>query len=226
MSQATTRLSLADARSHAEEFRAQFPEGAFARWEFAGSLRRESPAGCGDIEHVVIPSFGAAVETGHLVPRGGVNLMHHALDELADAGAIERQTKSDGRKRWGPKYRACVFNGVVHEVFLADADNWGSILAIRTGPGDLGRLLMIRLRRRGYTHADGRIVRVGQAFIKHATLHRTPDERSFFALCGMPEIHPTQREAAASRLGTDIDHDKWDDLTVPAQDSGLSTQDS
>ena len=59
-SKRTHAIAFADA----ESFRKLFPAAAFARWEFAGSLRRCRPD-VGDIDHVVIPTIAEA-----LVPQG------------------------------------------------------------------------------------------------------------------------------------------------------------
>lgn len=180
------KIPLDRALRQAEAFRALFKPELFSVWTVAGSVRRRKEE-IGDIEHVVIPEHGAATLPGQMFPQGCVNLMLHRLDELVAGGEITRQVKSDGRTRWGDRYRACVHGGVVHEVFLATPSNYGAILAIRTGPADWSREMVTILRARGLRQ-EGGYVRDGAG-----NAIPCPTEQKFFELCGMQYIEPHER---------------------------------
>lgn len=112
------RVPLLDARRTAKEFVALIADSC-ERLEIAGSIRRGAPT-VKDFEVVAI-GRGAA--------------LHHKLDGLLNRGVIEKQVKSDGKTRWGMKYRALVYNGMTVEIFITTPENWGVTLVIRTGPG-------------------------------------------------------------------------------------------
>lgn len=57
------------------------------------------------------------------------------LDGMVARGEAAKATYDAGKARWGERYRGLMINGVKVEVFIADPDNWGYILWLRTGPG-------------------------------------------------------------------------------------------
>lgn len=90
------------------------------RWEIAGSVRRGKPE-VGDIEHVVMPKFGKQgnelwMLLDSMLPDDGIEA----------AGIVEKAVYPNGTNRWGEKYRGVMFRGFRHEVFIADAMNWGN----------------------------------------------------------------------------------------------------
>jgi len=181
-------LPLAEARKCADLFRAHFV-GMADRWIVAGSIRREK-AEVGDIEHVVIPRFGEVVPPGGMFPERGNVLWNH-LDQLVSiGGAFTKAVYGEGESfRWGERYRGVMFGGMKHEVFVADANNLGAILTIRTGPADLSRELVTALRSRGYYHMhEGYVRSLGDGAIRPC-----PTEEAFFELCGIPVVPPERR---------------------------------
>lgn len=70
---------------------------------------------------------------------------------------------------------------------------WGSILAIRTGPADLGQLVVTRMKAFGFSHAEG------YAHDMHGNLVLTESEAQFFALAGLPCLPPSQRDSIEAR---------------------------
>lgn len=203
MSTTSVRVPLPAALNAALRFRQLFcgdgPESdLFDRWEFAGSVRRRREF-VGDIEHVVIPRTGIARPVGAFIDET-VNLVTNRLDWLLEDGVVEKQVKSDGRTRWGPLYRALVFEGRVHEVFLADERNWGCILAIRTGPAELSACLQRRFNAGGnYRQHDGYLRYVSGPAA--GEIVSVPTEQGYFNLAGVPFVGPEMRDSLARRIG-------------------------
>lgn len=191
MSTTTTKRSHADALADAMHFRALFPAACYTRWEFAGSLRRNRPE-VSDVEHVVTPAFGEVRASDGLfaTTRAGVNLIGHRLDQLVTEGVVTKHVYGESRtNRWGDLYRGADFNGFNHEVFMADADNFGAILAIRTGPADYSQQLVTRLKAGGmYRQSGGYVMHVKSG-------ERVParDERAYFTLCRLSYVEPEKR---------------------------------
>lgn len=155
MSTTETKRSLRDAIADAEAFRAMFPPDSYSRWEIAGSVRRRV-AMVGDVEHVIIPVVGEFTKGGGLFAETEKrNLFLHHLDELVRTYQMKKHVYPNGSNRWGEKYRGVDFCGHCHEIFLATPQNWGSTLAIRTGPGEFSKSLVIALQRNGYWQNEG-----------------------------------------------------------------------
>lgn len=172
MSTSQAKRPLAQALRDAEAFRDLFPASCYQQWHIAGSVRRRQPQ-VGDIEHVVLPRTGEIEDpTSLFAERKQVNLLLYRLDELARTYVIGKHVygglNGDGISRanppagytptsfrWGERYRGCDFRGFCHEVFVADADNLGSVLAIRTGPGGYSRMLVTAIQRNGYWQDKG-----------------------------------------------------------------------
>jgi hypothetical protein len=133
------------------------------------------------------------------------------MDELAAKVQIVRHNYN-GKPRWGNKYRGCDFNTLgttaLHEVFCADADNWGPTMAIRTGPGDFSRRLVSGLHRLGRRNHLGYVWRCERCdcprngdpcklcdgtSLKPVEKISAPTEEGYFELCGIPFIPPEER---------------------------------
>jgi DNA polymerase/3'-5' exonuclease PolX len=154
MSITETKRPLAHALADAEAFRDLFPAACYERWEFGGSIRRRKPE-VSDVEHIVIPRL-TLVGTGGLFDEKKIaNLLWARSDDLLAAGCITKHIYVSDRgssPRWGQRQRGCDFRGMNHEIFSADLDNWGSILACRTGPWERSKELVIGLQRHGYVN--------------------------------------------------------------------------
>ena len=88
MSTTLSRRPLRKATEDAEAFRALFPASTYERWEIAGSIRRGRPE-VGDVEHVIVPRFGAIqITLGLFAESQTVNLLWHHLDGLVRAGTV------------------------------------------------------------------------------------------------------------------------------------------
>lgn len=185
MSTTSVKRDLATAITDARAFCDLFA-GTYERWEVAGSVRRKKPE-VGDIEHVVIPrpNFLARMDELTLDP--------DALFAKTDA-PLTKAVYSDGTTRWGPLYRGVCFRGFRHEIFCAAPENWGAILAIRTGPADFSTRLVTRMKQWGIYRQQGGFV------IEQATGAVVPvfSEVDFLALCGSTWIEPSVRGVIAS----------------------------
>lgn len=197
MSTTATKRALMDAQRDAIDFKCLF-EGCYERWEFAGSVRRRK-AQVGDVEHVVIPQFGLVEVGGLFAEKAIVNLLWHRLDQLVSKGKLNKHIydaweddisgQQHATHRWGEKYRGIDFRGFNHEIFTAEAQNFGSIFAIRTGPADYSKALVERMLRGGvYRQQGGRVVHV-----ESRAVVPTPDEQTFFKLCCAEFIEPERR---------------------------------
>lgn len=223
----STALKRSRAEAIAEAARLQQLLGdTVLRWEIAGSVRRMRPE-VGDVDHVVIPSivteplhvqapmFGEVLDK----PRKPTarNLMLARLDELVDAGELVKAVHSDGKNRWGPKYRTVVLPGqdpataFKHELWSASEGSWGAILSIRTGPEEISERLVKLLRERGFKQHEGELrrlldaghwdeqlgKRVGEVLGEVLTV---PEERDYFAIAGLPWCEPEKRDAVAEHI--------------------------
>lgn len=152
----------------------------------AGSVRRRRPQ-VGDIELVVRPRMHPDLfgdETPELEP------LHAALNELGNRiKGGDRYVRIDlGKMGDLPFFALDVF--IVHP-----PAQWGSILAIRTGPWDLSREIVTMMRHRGYRHENGHARRIDTG-----ELVPPPTEEAFFALAGVEYVEPHERDSLAERL--------------------------
>jgi len=102
------------------------------------------------------------------------------------------------RTCWGEKQRAVWFRGMTHEIYLADADNFGSQMVIRTGPAAFSRHVVTELRRCGLKHEGGRVIDCSKAI---DPVIPTPTEQALFDLIGLKYREPKDR------VGVDPDHE-------------------
>jgi DNA polymerase/3'-5' exonuclease PolX len=157
------RRPLEQAIADAEAFRALFPPASYLRWEIAGSIRRRAVT-VADVDHIVEPAFGdVEVGGGLFAQTERVNLLWFHLDALTRGAEVRKHLytihRADGETsvtpRWGERLRGCDFRELKHEIWTADADNWGAQLAIRTGPGPFSQSLVVALQRQGYVNDGG-----------------------------------------------------------------------
>lgn len=217
MSTTTQKRSWAQANEDGRALRDLFPDACYSLWKSAGSVRRRRQS-VGDIEHVIIPAFDNLPSNTLFAEPERTNLLWYQLDALVKKGDVSKAVygASEGFK-WGEKYRGVSFRGFTHELFTADADNFGSVLAIRTGPSDFSRLLVTGLLNRGMRNKDGYVWRCdpcpvvscdGMYFkgdgpkcpecdstgLVPVEKIPVPDERTFFELAGVKYLEPEQRD--------------------------------
>lgn len=194
----STKRPLSAAFADALELRALFPAGTYTRWELAGSCRRKRPE-VGDVEHVIEPAWGeVSTGTGLFAETKRVNLFLHAMDGLYRQNAFTKHVYPNGTHRWGERYRGVSWRGFAHEFFMADAENWGLILLIRTGPAEYSRTVVEALNRRGHPSVEGYVRRrpipdAPPAPASEWEKIACPDERHVLGLAGLPYIPPEER---------------------------------
>lgn len=161
----------------------------------AGSIRRSKP-NPKDIEIVYIPSiFTERVDLFNYaqVPatESLITTLIHQRFWILDPDV----------KRNGPKYKRLLLPGqgeegedVVVELFRAALDNWGYILALRTGPGGFNKLWAAKPWVGGACPHD--INLRGGYLWRNGKPVATPTECAFFAEMNLPHWEPHERSPA------------------------------
>ena len=171
----TSRIPLARAEIIAEATRAALAPHC-ERIAIAGSVRRRRPF-VGDIELVCIP---------RLVPAG---LFGDALITDPDFCAGVTQWPAVKGKPDGKYTQRRLPDGIMLDLFMADVENWGAILAIRTGSADFARhILATGWVKAGYHSEDGRLR------ARDGSIMPVREEPDLFALLGIPFVEPEARE--------------------------------
>jgi len=134
--------------------------------EIAGSIRRRKDY-VSDIEVVCIPRR---------------TLMRVGLfaEERRVPGFVEYLNSFErlkGNAETGKYIQRRHPEGINIDVFVASPENWGNILAIRTGPASFSKYLMIKGKEKGY-HFEG-----GRVYMQNKQI-AVPDEPYFFKLLG------------------------------------------
>jgi hypothetical protein len=156
-----------------------------------------------DVELVCIPKWDPVnrldLLLGRLLETWDRPIFRSRRDLLAAMG----RPVDDGPdvRRWGERYRrfylwSCDRYGIVAvDLFLATVDNWGAILAIRTGPDEFSKALVMHLKyHTPYRQRDGVLVRQVSGEVVPA-----PEEREYSRLAGVPWIAPERRTADVLR---------------------------
>lgn len=154
----------------------------------AGSVRRQTPE-VKDLEIVYlskeIPMQTLFEGVGDTYAGADV-----AIDDMVAAGVLAWDREM---KRNGPRYKRLIHveSGLVVELFRAFPDNWGYILALRTGPSEFNKIWASHPWHGGilpvdYKLAHGYVWHLGQKVA-------IPDEATFFELLGLPCWAPEAR---------------------------------
>lgn len=160
--------------------------------EVAGSIRRLKPEPK-DVEIVYSPCY-QSVQIDLFGGCEDVSLVDGVLNNLMDTGILRPDQVT---KRWGPKYKRLIHvaSRMVIELFAAEPDNWGYILALRTGPAEFNRMLVTPRHMGGvrpvYLILDGGYVRHSES----REIMRVPTEQVFFDLMRIPYWPPEKRTA-------------------------------
>jgi len=145
------------------------------RAEIAGSIRRNRDQ-VGDIEIVAIPAPD---------PAGG-DLFGVATVHPGFVAAVERYTAVKGSPT-GRYTQRILPDGINLDLFIARPENWGLILAIRTGSAEYcRRVLAPAWVHSGFRSVDGMLVRNGRQVPVY-------EEGQLFRLCGLPWVRPEDR---------------------------------
>ena len=141
----------------------------------AGSIRRLKPE-VKDVELLVIPKH---------VPAG---LFGDALEVDPDFCAAVNQWPKVKGEPTGRYTQRVLPGGMKLDLFIANPENWGYQLCLRTGSAGFNRKKMLpALKRRGYVLDEGYIWRDGQVVL-------TPEETDVWALSGMAWMDAWARE--------------------------------
>ena len=183
----------------------------------AGSIRRKKPS-IGDIEIVCLPE-------------NRIELLNR-LDMLEQDGTIKKALYGD-KSRWGDRLRGCIFQRMQVEVTIADKDNFGYQLWLRTGPGDKNKFVMTQMiiHKPPVRFGDGYAWHVkydedvAGGFRQLAKLH-IPDEWKLYHILGMREILPWERTEQAYRrqIGRSIRHLPQDEIKAMYAESNVPVQ--
>lgn len=156
----------------------------------AGSIRRNKPF-VKDAEIVVQPKPG---QQASLLAK---------LDGMVARGEGSKAIYPDGKTRWGDTYRGIQIGEIKVEVFLADADNWGYILWLRTGPGDANTAVMKHMSHHRwpwrFTGGYGQIVNYPgpDADAVPVSKLKIASEDDLFLLLGVPFTRAQDRDQRA-----------------------------
>lgn len=127
--------------------------------------------------------------------KGDPGMLTRRLDALLGSGVIHLARYGDQMTtRWGEKYRGFLFQQMRFELFMADEDNWGYVLWLRTGPRDANQYVMTQL-------AEFKSpVRARDGYLWYGLRKLSvPHEAEMFRLLGMPYIEPKDREVGIYR---------------------------
>lgn len=141
----------------------------------AGSVRRQRPE-VKDIEIVCVPQ---------MVPAG---LFSDALEVDPDfCAAVRRWSKVKGEPT-GKYTQRVLPGGMKLDLFIANGENWGWILALRTGSATFNEHVLLRtLKQQGYTAEQGHITRGGRVI-------PVWEETDLWRILKLPWVEPSARE--------------------------------
>lgn len=182
---------------------------ATERIAIAGSIRRRRPD-VGDIEIVAIPRYGVGMGHADLFGNVSTPAVNH-LDELVGGllmdGVLAKRLDKNGRPAIGPKYKRLSYRDFALDLFVGTPENWGVLLAIRTGPASFAHAFVTNIghmTRPAYAGAEHKPrpgllpmgMRVGegnQLFGPDGRVIETREEEDFFRAIGQPCLEPWRR---------------------------------
>jgi len=166
------------------------------RIEIAGSVRRSCPE-VKDVELVAVPRWEerpTAAPSLFAAEAERANLLHEwATGDAAGAGVRWIKPGAPNVVDWGPKpegkyWRALVEDSIKLDLFLAAPENYGLILAIRTGSAEFSQGLMTYAKHRTPYHVEGGYLRR-----REGALLETPEERDVFKALKLDYVEPGER---------------------------------
>jgi len=198
------RLPLAEAQALADEV-VSLLAPACERLVVAGSIRRRRPD-VGDIELVAVPALAYEIERVDLFTRREVtrDRLETRCADLLAGGVLAHRYDRNGRPAWGPKYKRLLYRGFALDLFAVPppAENFGVILALRTGPVEWNQQLVLKRSQggwlpRGLFFKDGWLWKLPPPYTAdlalQATRVPTPDEASLFRVLGYACVPPEKR---------------------------------
>jgi DNA polymerase/3'-5' exonuclease PolX len=177
-------------------------DGTYDRLAVAGSLRRRL-AWTHDIDVVAVPRTGTTdsglvnVFGEHRIAE--VDMLAYRLDALVYDGTITKRLDARGAVRWGPSLKLIGYGAAHVDLFTPDAERFGWILLLRTGPAAFSRQLVVP---KGQKTRDGRPGLLPPSLAprdgwltERTSAYRleTLDEQRVFELFGLPYLEPWER---------------------------------
>jgi len=154
------------------------------RIQVAGSVRRRKEL-VGDVELVAIPRYE---------PAGLFGDCHtNALWMHLHAGERYRFAKGDHAEGRYYQLALPVYPGLQVDLFLAQPDNWGLTLLVRTGSAAFSAGVLARWKRVQGIGREGAGSVNGRLVTRAGIVMPTPDEESVFRLIGMAPVPPEHR---------------------------------
>ena len=156
-----------------------------SRIEIAGSIRR-GKAWVNDIEIVAIPKQVPVAAAEDLF--GGEERSTGTERDPGFVAVVKRSahTLVRGKPATGRYVQFLARTGVKVDLFMATPENWGYILAIRTGSAEFSKSLAWRWKKMGYEGQDGMLTRFGKPV-------PLKEERDLFNLIQLPWVQPQDR---------------------------------
>jgi len=161
----------------------------------AGSIRRKRPS-VEDIEIVCIPKRGTAVPSGQAFAKPDVNLLVKHLRDHQGSTARDYVIK-----KGGDRYHQVLFCGMKADIFMTTAQQWGRMLALRTGPDSYSKKMAVRWKEKGFKGVSGELLKMKSG--KPSTRNpqpatprykpKFPTEKSFFDFLGWEYVQPQNR---------------------------------
>lgn len=168
--------------------------------QIAGSIRRLKPE-VNDIEIVAAPKTYTEMAYDMFLNRCPPDdiIENYLLGFLSKALSDGTLTLDPALKRNGDKYKRFLFDGMPLDLFIADEDNLGNTLAIRTGNAEFSHQLVTPRNQGGlmpsYLRQKDGYLWNGNSRIACRT------EQDFFDAIGIPFVEPRDRnEQTASRI--------------------------
>ena len=160
----------------------------------AGSVRRRKPDNIKDIEIVAISKPPRLEFGGSTLPQ-----LHKFLEDEYWMGRIAARKNSKFQNiAWGGlKFRAVYWqsqNGLLEiklDIFIVQPQQWGAAMAIRTGPAEFSRRLVMPKNSGGWMPKG--MVQRDFCLWQNDKLLFTATEESFFLALGLPFIQPEDR---------------------------------
>ena len=196
MAATAARVPLHQATATAEAL-LELLDGSYVRAAIAGSIRRRSPT-IGDVEIVAVPRTTPILDLFD-EEIGSVDQLGLRVSRLRDQRIIEKRPRSDGTTRWGARYKALTFQGLGIDLFVCDADRFGWILMLRTGPAAFSRQLVQPVEKLTQDHRPGLLpptLLSVDGWLCWAGSHEriaTPDEDDVWRRFGLDPVPPSER---------------------------------
>ncbi len=156
------------------------------RIQVAGSVRRRKES-VGDVELVAVPRYEPA---GLFGDRSANTLWAHL--HACDAYRFSKGDNPDGRY-----YQLLLpaHEGLQVDLFLAQPDNWGLTLLVRTGSAAFSAAMLARWKRVQGIGREQQGSVAGRLVTRDGRVVPTPEEATIFHLLGMAPVPPEQRSA-------------------------------